>query len=36
MHFKKYQDDLLRKPNNNQTWVDKGSEFYNGFFKKNG
>ena len=30
--FQKILDDSDRKPN--KTWVDKGSEFYNNFFKK--
>ena len=30
--FQKILDDSTRKPN--KIWVDKGSEFYNSFFKK--
>ena len=30
--FQKLLDDSTRKPN--KIWVDKGSEFYNSFFKK--
>ena len=32
--FQKILDDSTRKPN--KIWIDKGSEFYNSFFKKNG
>ena len=31
--FQKLLDDSTRKPN--KIWVDKGSEFYNSFLKKN-
>ena len=30
--FQKILDDSNRKPN--KMWIDKGSEFYNNFFKK--
>ena len=30
--FQKLLDDSTRKPN--KTWVDKGNEFYNSYFKK--
>ena len=32
MHFKKILHDSARKPN--KIWADKGSEFYNSYYKK--